>query len=93
MNREDGYVSGAGRTLLGKGHAPRLTNVLRAQVRNVTLLPVVHAITAARALGRGPRTIAFMQALNSPLPPLWEALAEQEGASFLLRHPPLYSFS
>ena len=40
-------------------------------MRNVTLLPVVHAITAARALGRGTRTIAFLQSLNTELPRLW----------------------
>ena len=49
----------------------------RGRVRNMTLLAVNHALTAARALGRGPRTIAFVQALGT-LPELWVAQAEQE---------------
>ena len=43
----------------------------------MTLLAVNHAITAARALGRGPRTVAFIGALGT-LPELWVAQAEQE---------------
>ena len=50
----------------------------RGRVRNMTLLAVNHAITAARNLGRGPRTVAFIEALGTPLPPLWVAQAEQE---------------
>lgn len=48
------------------------------RVRNISLVAVNHAVTAAKALGRSPRTIAFLQALATPLPRLWELEAERE---------------
>ena len=45
----------------------------RGRIRNVTLLSVSVATKLAHALGRGPKTIAFLRALSTPLPRLWEA--------------------
>ena len=50
----------------------------RGRVRNMTLLAVNHAVTAAKALGRGPRSIQFLQSLSVPMPRLWELQAEAE---------------
>ena len=50
----------------------------KGRIRNVTLLSVSVSVKLAHALGRGPKTVAFLRALSTPLPMLWQAQMEQE---------------
>ena len=50
----------------------------RGRIRAVTIVALKVAIKLAHALGRCPRTTAFLRALRTPLPRLWEAQLEQE---------------
>lgn len=50
----------------------------KGRIRNVTLLAVSVATKLAHAFGRCPRSIAFLCALQTPLPRLWDAQLEQE---------------
>ena len=50
----------------------------RGRVRQCTLVPVNVAVTLAKALGRGARSIAFLTALQKPIPRLWELQDERE---------------
>ena len=50
----------------------------RGRVRGVTVLSLNVAIKLAHAIGRGTKSIAFLRAMQTPLPRLWEALEEQD---------------
>ena len=50
----------------------------RGRVRAVTVLSLNVAIKLAHAIGRGTKSIAFLRAMQTPLPRLWEALEEQD---------------
>ena len=50
----------------------------RGRVRKVTLIQLNNAVTMAKALGRGDKSIGFLNALQTPLPRLWELEEERE---------------
>ena len=50
----------------------------KGRIKNLSILAVNHAVTAAHRLGRSPRTTAFLNALASPQPRAWLLLQEQE---------------
>ena len=61
----------------------------RGRVRMCTLLQRNHVPALCRKLGRSEKTMALLQALAQPLPPLWVAQAEQEANHAAQQHDPL----